>query len=661
MHYLFAFLIRWFSRYQLLAFAWLFAILVICFESVAGLGLPALFWCRTWYGNLAIGVAVACFFALCSFVGFLLDHNHPKVGLPASAAGMQQYFRRTFWFATVAVIGRGICRQFFDDERCGKEWVVVLGYLGGMLLVRYAAPQLDRLATPLSQRPWFQSLVDWLASVGNQQPPQDLWLHAYAFLLVTILGTAYALIAGFAARLLINAGVSICIILGLIVLAYGALRFFVPRALLLAVIALVAWIFGANQVPWKHRYHDLRKIEPVSLAKYAPRANEPDNKELISDDLALQAWRIRVSKCAAKPPLVIVMTSGGGIRAAVWTAAVLEQLHRIESPCPLRDHIRVITGASGGMVGAGYYVAARATGKDLDPNLVARDSLDEVAKYLVLRDLPGQLAPWRYRDRGWALEEAWKANAKPMRLAFDALRPVEKNAKVPSLIYSPSSLDDGRRLLVSNLQLAPLTHHRGLSSSAIQFYELYPRAQISMATVARMSASFPWVSPASELPTEELRRIGDAGYVDNYGGFVASAWIEKNRVWLRKNVSGILVVQIRDSTFGHARRNVAAVPLDKHGQPKSTRVSRGFSEIIAPVQGVMSTRGPAMNFRSDFDLVSLFADDFLTSLEVELPNDTAPLTWNLTDKTAAKIIAEAPHETAEVRRWWTARAMKGAP
>ncbi|HEY0157795.1 MAG TPA: patatin-like phospholipase family protein [Thermoanaerobaculia bacterium] len=656
LRYLFEYLIRWFSRYQLLGFTWLLAIVVICFEGVAGLGLPALFWCREWYGNLAIGAAVACFFALCSFIGFLLDH--PKLSLPATAAGMKTYFRRTFWLPTPLVLVRGGWRQW-SEVACGNEWVVVAGYGAGVLAVRFAAPQLERLATPLSRKPWFPRLVTWLAGVGNQSAPPDLWMHAYAFLLTAILGVVYAFLAAFVTRLPVNAAVSICIILGLIVLFYGALRFFLPRAMLLALFALVAWVFGVNQIPRKHRFDELRAVPPLSLAKYAEETKGgriTRNQDLIEDASALNAWRAGVSACGPKPKMVIVMTSGGGIRAAVWMAAVLEQLDRVKSPCELRRHIRVITGASGGMVGAGYYVAAHATGSAIDPKLIAQDSLDSVAKYLALRDIPGQLAPWRYRDRGFALEQAWRDNAPPMGVRFDELRTLERRGTIPSLIYSPASLDDGRRVLVSNLQLKGLTHHRDFSASAVQFYELYPGAAITVSTAARMSASFPWVSPASELPTRELRRIGDAGYFDNFGGFVASAWIEKNRTWLATNTSGILVVQIRDSTFGADLRNVASVPRDEDDKPRSTRVSRGFSEVIAPIQGVAATRGAAMNFRSDFDLATLanqFPDGFLTSMDVELSNGIAPLTWNLTERAAKDIIAAAPAATEDVINWWS--------
>lgn len=644
----FGYLIRWFSRYQVLAFTWLIAVVIICFEGVAGLGLPALFWCREWYGNLMIGATVAGFFALCSFIGFLLDHG--KLNLPATAQGMRPYFARTFWLPTILVIVRGVWRQC-TAASCGKEWIVILGYVIGMLIIRFVLPYIDLVADPLASKPRFRKFVDWLMRVGKQTGVVSYWLHAYAFLLVVILSGLYTFVVLFATRLTINAAISICIVLALIVLGYGALRFFLPRAMLLVLLLLVVWIFLANQLPRKHQYQDLHAFESTSLKKYASDTKNgmiERNKELIPDAVALTAWRARVAPCSPKPKIVLIMTSGGGIRAGVWTAAVLEQLDRLNTPCPLRDHIRIIAGASGGMVGAGYYVAAHATEQGIDPRLVAIDSLDDVAKIMVLRDIPGQFAPWRYRDRGFALEEAWRRNAKPMAERFDSLRERERSGAIPSLIYSPSSLDDGRRLLVSNLQLSELTHHRDYSVSAVQFYELYPNAVISVATAARMSASFPWVSPASELPTEELRRIGDAGYFDNYGGFITSAWIEKNRQWLSQNTSGILVVQVRDSTFSQGVRNVASAG-------ESTRVSRGFSEWIAPIEGVFATRGSAMNFRSDFDLAALanqFPDKFLTSFEVELPNGTAPLTWNLTEKAARDIIAAAPLATKDVKTWW---------
>src|SRR5207248_10410694 len=60
-----------------------------------------------------------------------------------------------------------------------------------------------------------------------------------------------------------------------------------------------------------------------------------------------------------KGPLIVVTVSGGGIRAAVWTFVVLTELELAfaDKGFDFPAHVRLITGASGGMVGAGYYVA----------------------------------------------------------------------------------------------------------------------------------------------------------------------------------------------------------------------------------------------------------------------------------------------------------------
>jgi hypothetical protein len=56
------------------------------------------------------------------------------------------------------------------------------------------------------------------------------------------------------------------------------------------------------------------------------------------------------------------------------------------------------------------------------------------------------------------------------------------------------------------------------------------------------------VSPAVNLPTDPPRRVVDAGSYDNYGIQIASAWIRRNNAWLAENISGVVLVQIRDSS-----------------------------------------------------------------------------------------------------------------
>lgn len=682
---MFSYLIRWFSRYQLIGFAAGLAIVVISFGGAAGLGLPALFWCREWYGLLLIGITVAGFFALCSFIGFLLDHE--KLRLQPVPRDLEQYVARTIWLPSLLVVAAGLWRQFISKHGCGSEWIMLAGYGVGLLLVRYVVPRLRPLAKPLSEKPWFARMVNWLASrrrKGDERDEGDsavsadtLWLHAYALILILLLVAIYLLFAATADAWEINAAISICILLALIVLFYGAVRFYIPRAMLLVVVVLLIWISLANQLRLKHRYEELKQLDTVDLRQHDDTRRNP---ALVPDAEPLARWRAGFG--AAKPKLIVVMTSGGGIRASVWTAAVLHELDRAR----YADHIRVITGASGGMVGAGYWVTRRAFPTDRrkdadecekkDPDRdrvrardrcdlrgVTSDALDNVTKYLALHDVPALFLPARIPDRGFALEQAWKENAPSMKRTFDELRTVERTGRVPSLIYSPASLDDGRRMLVSNLQLDYMTRHTvdgtAPTRSAVQFFEIFPKAPLTVATAARMSASFPWVSSAAELPTEQLRRLGDAGYFDNFGGFVTSAWLLQNRKWLSENTSGVLVIQVRDSSFGASNRNIASVPLNEKKEPKCPYLSRGFSEFLAPVTGVIAARNGITHYRNDFDLAGAalhFPDKFLQSVEIELDDTDLPLTWNLTKTMADTIIAQAPEKVARAmapkQSWW---------
>ena len=79
----------------------------------------------------------------------------------------------------------------------------------------------------------------------------------------------------------------------------------------------------------------------------------------LNNSEVLLAWKRVVGGLwkQAKPKLALVTVSGGGIRASVWTSVVLRKLEEsLGAEFPY--HIRLITGASGGMVGASYYATS---------------------------------------------------------------------------------------------------------------------------------------------------------------------------------------------------------------------------------------------------------------------------------------------------------------
>jgi hypothetical protein len=431
--------------------------------------------------------------------------------------------------------------------------------------------------------------------------------------------------------------------------------------------------------------------------------------QLLNNTEVLMAWRSLVGDRwqGSKPKLVIVTVSGGGIRASVWTSVVLRKLEAtLGSDFPY--HIRLITGASGGMVGGSYYAMtlvpppegvlrghradfAQLHGTTIEDfvSRMATDQLDAVAGRMLFADLPGTLSPFAKKgDRGRTLEQTWirwtGGPDSPLGRPLQSYAADERLGWRPTLIYTPMMVEDGRRLLISNLDLAFATRNVGglllepssrkierptiqggdfdlsiheeddvFSLSAVEFFRLFPQAHdFQVTTAARMSASFPWVSPAINLPTLPPRRVVDAAYYDNYGVNLSSLWLSKMGSWLEENTSGVLVVQIRDNVSQGARTEIdfdRIKPEDSlldrlvwHGGSRLVRP--GLQAISTPLIGVTNARTWTMAFRNDeqVDLQDLLFDekrgsDFFRTVVFECPVEVS-LNWKLSDREKAVLI-----------------------
>jgi hypothetical protein len=427
---------------------------------------------------------------------------------------------------------------------------------------------------------------------------------------------------------------------------------------------------------------------------------------LLNNTEVLQSWRHVVGRRwqGGKPKLVIVTLSGGGIRASVWTSVVLRKLEAaLGADFPY--HIRLITGASGGMVAGSYYATSLAPpppavlaggrasfsqlhGVAIDDfvDRMATDQLDAVAGRMLFGDIPAALAPFaRENDRGRTLERTWirwtGGPASPLGRPLQSYAADERMGWRPSLVFTPMMVEDGRRLLISNLDLAFATRNVGglliepssrkierptiqggdfdlsiheeddvFSLSAVEFFRLFPAAhEFQVTTAIRMSASFPWVSPAINLPTLPPRRVVDAGYYDNYGVNLTALWLSKMSGWLRENTSGVLVVQVRDKVSEGARTEIdfdrvgddesAVDRLVWHGASKLLRP--GLQAVTTPLLGLTNARQWTMAFRNDeqVDLQDLLFDDergrdFFRTVVFECPVDVS-LSWKLTDREKA--------------------------
>ncbi len=390
-----------------------------------------------------------------------------------------------------------------------------------------------------------------------------------------------------------------------------------------AVIAVINRGWGRYRLPGFEGLYGEAPINPQEKAEDA--AGTP----LIAPVAALEAWRGHRATTAPagapeRPVLVLLATSGGAYRAGFWTSLLMDRLigdSGAGGRWPgLAGDLRLITGASGGMVAGGYYVAMAAEGAleagvtdriSLDTwrhmaapdgddrnHPIARDSLSPVVHRMVSRDLLQLVTPWRpLSDRGRTLDRQWATLGR----SFASLHGAEAEGRAPSIILSPMLVETGALALFSNLDLTAI-RRRGLpptaapgdeNKSSVEVFRAFPgsHAAMDIATAVRLNATFPYVSPAISLPTRPDRRPVDAGYYDNYGIDLLTAYLEQEDTfaWITEHCAGVAVVQVRAFP--------SEVPT-----PTASGFQRAYQFLTSPVEGVFSARKASQMFRNDQQL-----------------------------------------------------------
>ncbi|WP_186415501.1 MULTISPECIES: hypothetical protein [unclassified Pannonibacter] len=330
--------------------------------------------------------------------------------------------------------------------------------------------------------------------------------------------------------------------------------------------------------------------------------------------------------------------------------------------------IRFITGASGGMVAGAYLTeqtskaaqglpvrpVARMIEDDIaawqqqqppqappgmryparEGVIVPRDSISPVARQMV-RDVGAGLLPRvRRADRGRVLEAQWGT----LRLPFNGWREEERQGLRPSVVFSPMLVETGAPLFISNLDLLEMRKHFAAEDPDVhsaEMFRVYPYAQVggsgeeghavrtgkrgkdefTVATAVRLSATFPYVSPAVSLPAMPQRRVVDAGYYDNYGVMAATGLINARAVrnWVVRNTSGVLIV------------NVRAFPDQDRAKPASA-LARLFWWLTSPLEGVFNARGSSQTIRNR-DMLRMTRDLYGLALQEANPGVTPPKPW----------------------------------
>ncbi|HET7341037.1 MAG TPA: hypothetical protein VFL90_06215 [Methylomirabilota bacterium] len=284
-------------------------------------------------------------------------------------------------------------------------------------------------------------------------------------------------------------------------------------------------------------------------------------------------------------PVVLVAATGGGIQASAWTARVLAGLHQATQHDAVRfdGAVRLVSAVSGGSVGAlfaldvwGHDVPGQLpplgmNASDLNAYPLVRkaeaSSLDDVGWGLVYSDVAFSVLPMvrlseslLTSDRGSALESAWHrrlaAPTSMSRWRADAVA-----ARRPAVIFNATLVESGERLLVATTDFE---RDGGANPGRRDFRTLYCDRDIGVATAARLSATFPYVSPAARIlreggPRRPEYHVVDGGYYDNYGMATLVEWLDDAlRHAGPAGVPPILIVEIRAKPIGDAAEPTGA-------------------------------------------------------------------------------------------------------
>ena len=282
---------------------------------------------------------------------------------------------------------------------------------------------------------------------------------------------------------------------------------------------------------WLHPFHQVRRcdggdcVAPASAAAYV---HEPDRRPSV--EAAAQAW-YEQAKAAfltahggqmdenARVPMVVVATAGGGIRAAYWTARVLEQLKEDLRPNGLRPYLFAISGVSGGSVGATAFDAALAHSDEsgCGEPLFAGDGFPERglpcadACSRIFKDLPASFLPDLWQDdRGAALEQGFEhASRGELTRPFLSLFPYagkSSQAWRPILLLNATQEESGKRIITSHVLI-----ERNVFIDALDALHVLD-SDVRASTAAHNSARFSYISPAGNLGRrKDQRRVRRAG------------------------------------------------------------------------------------------------------------------------------------------------------
>lgn len=347
-----------------------------------------------------------------------------------------------------------------------------------------------------------------------------------------------------------------------------------------ATAALIIFLFINHLVGedfFSKKYEAFGLNYDTTPAEYsvATLQNELDRTVMEADRQVVLAqlknWRNKFS-ADSKPKMIFLCASGGGKRASLWTLSALQVADSLTHG-KLMENSVLITGASGGLIGASYFRELKLReklGEKVDPygaihrQKISSDNLNPLIFSLLANDLFVGFTKFEYagksyqRDRAFTFEDQLNQITEGlMDKPIQAYAEVEGQGITPMVILAPTVINDGRKVYIAsksvsfmNSEEKNFTDYKQLKVSGIDFMHFFKEQDsqdLRFLSALRMSATFPYITPNTTLPTDPPIQIMDAGISDNFGMSDAIRFLYSFHEWVSENTSGVIFISIRDS------------------------------------------------------------------------------------------------------------------
>lgn len=534
--------------------------------------------------------------AYCSYAGHYLyqNENYPAINIVLMLLG--------FCMGYVLILLLSFLYFFRVDRNILKT---VLSSIGNLAAIKdiipfdtldiendqiYAHSYLDSMGrVRIIKRP-YQYNSRFLAAVLRRHHRNAVFAIVVAYVLLLILGVFMD-----EPLLRIPAGSGFLLLFSIIMAFVASFKYFLRSWEIIGWITLFALISFLTQ----KGVFDLRSVAYglTYSEKSQPAYNYPElsrifNTTVIEKDKKqerqrLDAWSVLQGQ--EKPVAIVISASGGGSRSAYWTFRCLQYADSLTDGL-LFKHTVLMTGASGGMIGAAFWRAIHTENADTPLNNVyspeyqqdiGKDLLNAIVFSMAAVDF---ISPFNKiivngnhygKDRGYAFDqELAHITGGLLGKKIGDYQRVVAEGRSPMMIIPATIINDGRKLLMTSQPVSYLARASYNADGkqpvidAVDFGRFFGNndpMNLQLASALRMSATFPIILPVVKLPSQPNINIMDAGLRDNYGMETSLRYLNNFRDWMLNHCSNIIFLQIRDT---------------KETQPEQPENKPSLSEMI---------------------------------------------------------------------------------